>query len=121
VMHNRAGFFSLTEGWDPPPMRGKDSAQWLQQYHLRFTPNGIEVPKRNLGVVLCWDHAGWSKPAVETHLHGDTEVAQVGDDLVLVNGGTGISYREHVSDAVVWMSISGRKYAVRDEGLICQP
>lgn len=121
MMHNRAGFFSLTEGWDPPPMRGKDSAQWLQQYHLRFTPNGIEVPKRNLGVVLCWDHAGWSKPAVETHLHGDTEVAQVGDDLVLVNGGTGISYREHVSDAVVWMSIGGRKYAVRDEGLIRQP
>ena len=74
-----------------------------------------------MGVVLCWDHAGWSKPAVETHLHGDTEVAQVGDDLVLVNGGTGISYREHVSDAVVWMSIGGRKYAVRDEGLICQP
>lgn len=117
IMHGKTGFFSLSEGWDPPPMEGKDRSQWKPQYHLRFTPNGIEVPKRNLAVVLCPQYAGHSMPAVETRLQGETEVAQVGNDRILVNAGGGIATDECASASLLWMSIGGCAYEVDDGGI----
>lgn len=117
VMCHKTGFFSLSKGWDPPPMRGKDSAQWRQQYHLRFTPTGIEVAQRNLGVVLCLEHEYLQAPVVDARLAGETEVAAVGDDLVLVNQGKGIDYREHASAALIRLSINGVIYEVDDDGI----
>lgn len=116
-MHHRNGFFSLSEGFDPPPMKGKDNSQWHEQYHLRFTPSGIEVPVRNLGVVLCLAHAHLDAPPVETELVGDTEVAHVGQDLILVNQGKGIAYETYESDALILLSIGGRQFEVRDRGI----
>ena len=116
-MHHKNSFFSLTEGWDPPPMKGKDHAQWHQQYHLRFTPSGIEIPARNLGVILSMGHEHLNVPVVETELVGDTEVAHVGKDLVLVNQGKNIEYDSYKSDALISLSIQGNRYEVRDQGI----
>lgn len=117
IMHHKAGFFSLSEGWDPPPMGGKDNAQWLQQYHLRFTPSGIETPRRNLGVVLSWAHARRAKPPVETQVQDGVEAAVVGDDCVLIDGGTGIERAGYQPGDKAWLMIGGRVYHVSDEGI----
>lgn len=117
-MHHKNGFFSLTEGWDPPPMKGKDNAQWHQQYHLRFTPSGIETPARNLGVILSMGHEHLDAPVVETELVEDTEVGHVGGDLVLVNQGNDINYKTYKSDALILLSTGGRRYEVRDDGVV---
>ncbi len=116
-MYSRNGFFSLSEGWDPPPMGGKDSSQWKPQYHLRFTPTGIEAPKRNLAVVLCLEYAGHPRPAVETSLQGETEEAQVGDDRILVHTGSGVDTAECTSASLMWMSVGGYAYEVDDDGI----
>ena len=118
-MYHKTSFFSLSEGWDPPPMEGKDNAQWRQQYHLRFTPTSIEVPRRNLGVVLCVEHEHLQLPVVATWLEGDTEVAKVGEDLILVNQGKGIEYQDLKSEALVMLSVGGKMYEVGDEGILC--
>ena len=117
-MHHKNGFFTLTEGWDPPPMEGKDNAQWRQQYHLRFTPSGIDTPRRNLGVVLCFEHAHLQLPVVETLLDGKTEVARVGEDVILVNQSNGIDYQDHQSDALMRLVIGDQPYEVDDDGIV---
>jgi hypothetical protein len=117
-MHHKNGFFSLSEGWDPPPMKGKDGAQWLQQYHLRFTPSGIEIPKRNLGVVLCVEHEYLRLPIVETELSGDVEVAHVGDDLVMVNQGDQMVYEAYESNALMLLVVGEKTYEVGDDGIV---
>ena len=116
-MHHKNGFFTLTEGWDPPPMKGKDDSHWHPQYHLRFTPSGIESPRRNLGVVLTMTHEHLEAPKVETSRVGDTEVAVVGEDLVLVNQGAGILYESYQSDALILVSSGNQCYEVTDSGL----
>ncbi|MGA1197526.1 MAG: heparinase II/III domain-containing protein, partial [Candidatus Latescibacterota bacterium] len=116
-MHHKNSFFSLTEGWDPPPMKGKDHAQWHQQYHLRFTPSGIETPVRNLGVILSMGHEHLDVPVVDTERVGETEVGHVGDDLILVNQGNGIAYETYQNDALACLVLNGKTYAVHDGGI----
>ena len=117
MYHNNA-FFSLGEGWDPPPMRtGKDDSQWHQQYHLRFTPSGL-VSRRNLGVVLCPGHELLHRAEVQTERSGETEVARIGDDLVLVGGRDGVVYGNHRSDGVALLVVNGWRYELGDAGLV---
>ena len=117
-MYHNNGFFSLSEGWDPPPMRtGKDQSQWHQQYHLRFTPSGL-VSRRNLGVVLCPGHASLDRAEVQTGRSGDTEVARIGDDLVLVGGRDGVAYGSHRSDGLALLVVQGLTYVLRDVGVV---
>ncbi len=117
MYHNNA-FFSLSEGWDPPPMRtGKDDSQWHQQYHLRFTPSGL-VSRRNLGVVLCPGHGSLHRAEVRTERSGETEVARIGDDLVLVGGRDGVAYGNHRSDGLALLVVQGREYELRDAGVV---
>ena len=117
MSHNNA-FFSLSEGWDPQPMRtGKDDSQWHQQYHLRFTPSGL-VSRRNLGVVLCPGHGSLDRAEVRTERSGETEVARIGDDLVLVGGRDGVAYGNHRSDGLALLVVQGRGYELGDGGLV---
>ena len=117
MYHNNA-FFSLSEGWDPPPMRtGKDESQWGQQYHLRFTPSGL-VDRRNLGVVLCPGHGSLDRAEVRTGRSGETEVARIGDDLILVGGGDGVSYGEHRSAGLGLLVVQGHRYELGDGGVV---
>ena len=115
-MSHHNAFFSLSEGWDPPPARIKDDAQWYQQYHLRFTVSGF-AERRTLGVVLCPGHASLSRTQVQTE-HGDAaEVVRIGDDLVMVNQGGRMEYEGLSSEALVLLVVDGRRYEIADEGL----
>ena len=117
MYHNNA-FFSLSEGWDPPPMRtGKNESQWHQQYHLRFTPSGL-VGRRNLGVVLCPGHGSRDRAEVRTERSGKTEAARIGDDLVLVGGPDGVSYGEHRSAGLALLVVQGHTYELGDSGVV---
>jgi hypothetical protein len=115
-MFHENAFFSLSEGWDPPPSAVKSSEQWHLQYHLRFTPSGLK-PRRNLAVVLCPGHQSLSRTNVVAERVGETEVAQVGEDWVLVNQGQGIEYDGWRSDALAQLHIQGCRYEILDEGL----
>ncbi len=115
-MYHHNAFFSLSEGWDPPPAKIKDDAQWYQQYHLRFTASGL-VERRNLGVVLCPGHASLARAQVQTEREDAAEVARLGDDLVLVNQGDRMEHQGLSTEALALLIVDGRRYEVRDEGL----
>jgi hypothetical protein len=104
------GFFSLTEGWDPPPMTDKGGGQWAMQYHLRYTPSGL-TERRNLCVILCPGHKYLKKAMVETRREGTTEVAQIGSTELKVFGGGG-------ADIVAELLIERTRFAIGDQGLV---
>lgn len=115
-LYHHNSFFSLSEGFDPPPAAGRDGRQWLNQHHLRFTPAGL-VAARNLGVVLCPGHAGLSPAGVQTERVGNAEVARIGDDLLAVNMGGALDVEGISSDALAILRLGDRVYEVRDDGL----
>jgi hypothetical protein len=102
-------FFSQTEGWDPSPMARKDWAgEWPQQYHLRFTPVGLE-PARNLGVVLATSHRHLAQAEVVAGVDGEVETARIGeDDLRIYPPGA-----DHIAELVV----EGVTYRIDDDGI----
>jgi hypothetical protein len=111
------GFFSQTEGWDPPPMVKKGGDQWPMQYNLRFTPTGlvelpiygwVANPRRNLGVVLCPGHEYLERPTVETVRDGETEVARFGDVELRV-------FQER--EILAQVRIGNVEYAIGDAGI----
>jgi len=115
-MYHANAFFSLSEGWDPPPMVAKRNDQWHPQHHLRFTTSGL-APRRNLGVVLSPASRDIPSAKVTTELADRVELAHVGEDMVLVNQGAGID-REGVSEGAVAVVISGGgRYEVTDAGI----
>jgi hypothetical protein len=115
LCHENA-FFTLTEGWEPPPFRTKPSGQWREQYHLRFTPSDLMM-RRNLGVVLCPGHASLPRAQVVAERSGEAEIAYIGDDLVLVNQAEVMNYGGLRSDALAVLVVAGRQYEVREEGI----
>ncbi len=104
------GFFSLGEGWDPPPMTDKGGDQWPMQYHLRYTPSGL-VEKRNLGVILCPGHDHLENAVVQTRREDGVEIAEIGTTELRVFGAGG-------SDAVAELDVAGTRYVIGDQGLI---
>ena len=116
MVHEDA-FFTQSEGWDPPPTPIKDSDQWRQQYHLRFTPVHM-VARRNLAVVLCPGHASLQPAATVTERVGATEVAHIGEDLVLVNQTGRIEYEQFSLDALALLCVRGQHYALDEGGLV---
>jgi hypothetical protein len=115
-MYHQNGFFAITEGWDPPPKGAKANEQWLPQHRLRFTASGLE-PRRNLAVVLAPAHAGLERPSIEAERVGDTEVARIDGELVLVNQGKGIVFGEMQSDALTVLRVGEQRYE-RREGIL---
>jgi len=103
-------FFTLTEGWDPPPMarKGRDE-DWLQQYHLRFTPVGLERA-RNLGVILVGCHPFRKAAKVVPGLDGEVETATIGEDSVRVFP-PGENY-------IAELVVDGVTYLMGDEGIM---
>jgi hypothetical protein len=55
---------------------------------------------------------------VATERVGDTEVAHIEEDLVLVNQGGGIEYAGVGSDALSVVLIGRRRYEIGDEGIV---
>jgi hypothetical protein len=102
-------FYSMTEGWDPPPMARKSSDDdWLNQYHLRFTPVGM-LPARNLGVVLATSHRHREQAEVTPGVDGDVETAQIGEDSVRIFPPT--------ADRLAELVVEGVTYVVDDRGI----
>ena len=102
-------FFSMTEGWDPPPTARKSSdAEWQMQYNLRFTPVGM-APSRNLGVILSAAHEHRDGAEVNAGVDGGVETATIGDDSVRIHPpGEG-----HIAE----LGIQGMNYVIDDEGI----
>ncbi len=115
-MYHHNSFFSLSDGFDPPPAGGLHNPQWRLQHHLRFTPSGL-VTARNLGVVLCPGHEALEPAPVTTERIGDVEVAHIGDDLAAVNMGGAINVCGLDSDALAVLRLNGRTYEIRDDGV----
>ena len=115
-LYHANSFFSLSEGFDPPPFRTKPSADWLQQYHLRFTTSGLDT-RRSLGVVLSLGHASLRRAEVVAERAGAAEVAHIGGDLVMVNQAELMEYGDLRSDALALFVVKGRQYELRDEGI----
>jgi hypothetical protein len=102
-------FFTLTEGWDPPPMAKKGNDEvWQQQYHLRFTPVGM-IPSRNLGVVLAPSHNHLTEATVVTEIDGDVEVAHIGNDAIRIN--------PPGQQALAELVVDGTAYTIGDGGV----
>lgn len=116
LYHNNA-FFTMTEGWDPPPMSSDDDVLRHQQYHMRFTVSG-PYERQNLGVVLSPGHPSLQPAQVETERSGEAEIARIGEDLVLVNQGQSeVEYSGVRTDALALLTVQGRLYELRDQGL----
>jgi len=116
MMHHQNGVFSLTDGWDPPPADTKPSDQWFMQYHLRYMPVGL-VDRRTLGVVLCPGHGALRPPSVETERCDGTEVAHVGEDLLLTSDTGAIAYGPVAAECLAAAVIGDRVYRIGDAGL----
>lgn len=115
-LYHHNSFFSLSEGFFPPPGTSKPSDQWRNQHHLRFTPTGL-VLQRNLGVVLACGHEALSPARIETERIGDTEIARIGDDRIAVGMGAGIAVDELRTDAIAALSLGGAHYEITDDGI----
>jgi hypothetical protein len=119
ILCSRRSFFTMSEGWDPPTIKDKTNPAWAQQYHLRFTPGGLDS-QRNLGVILCPAHGHLKAPAVNTSSTGHAEVARIGDDSVFINqqlAGTMMSVDDRQTAARAVVMIEGCRYDVWQEGL----
>ena len=115
LCHTNA-FFSLTEGWDPPPSQVKDARQWANQYHLRFTPVGMPA-RHNLGVILCPGHQELQPAEVVTSREGGLETACLGDDRITIAPGEGTGCEGARPDAIAGMLLNGRCYEIGDWGI----
>jgi len=115
-LYHHNAFFTLTEGWDPPPMP-KPNVRWHPQYHLRFRPSAMAAQQR-LGVALCPGLASLGRANVVTERAGAAEVARIGDDLVLVNQGRVMEYQGRRSEALALLVVGGQRYELNDDGVL---
>jgi hypothetical protein len=115
-LNHQNSFFSLSEGWDPPPGSARPGDSWQNQYHLRFTATNL-ISRRNLGVVLCPSGADIHPSEVVTERSGDLEIAHIAEDAVVVDQGQGIEYGGVRSRALALMLLDGVRYEVSDDGI----
>ncbi len=110
-MWHRNGFFSLSEGWDPPPTVVKPNDQWHMQYHLRYTVAGHGA--RVLGVVLATGHPDAPLADVTTDLVDGVETARIGGDIV-------VKVAAHPSDVpIVSIETPSGVYHINGAGIKC--
>ncbi|MBN1809440.1 MAG: DUF4962 domain-containing protein [Planctomycetes bacterium] len=114
-MQHRNSFFSVTEGWDPPPRNWK-KGDILLQHNLRFCC--VDLKERgNLGVVLAPGHGTIKRADVESDFEGSIEVARIGEDLMLVRETGRIEYEDIATDALAVVVVDGRRYDIDDKGI----
>jgi len=116
VMQHGNGFFTIGEGWDPPPVTLKPNPQWHMQYHLRFTPAGY-AGRRVLGVVLCPVLADGVEPHVSTERVGGLELARFEADWVAVSEGTEVGHDGKVCEGIAMISLAGCVYGIGAAGV----
>lgn len=116
ILHHQNGYFTMSDGWDPPPTSVKANEEWRQQYHLRYTPSGLE-PQRNLGVLLCPGHDNLSPAQVTTERTETAEIAHIGADTVLVGHESRISHGGIDVDAPIMLNLGDIQYVITDTGV----
>lgn len=109
-------FFTLSEGWDPPPLAGPNEKPWRMQYNLRFTPSGL-VERRNLGVLLCPEHAHLAAAKVETARTENGDWARVGDAEMLVGQGETMELGSVRAEGIALVAVAGQHYRIDANGL----
>ena len=114
-LYHRNAFFSITQGWDPPPMPSRGVADRPMQYHLRFTASELS-PQRNLGVVLAVGHERLPRAEVAAERAGAAEAARIGEDRVFVNQGEEMECEGFRSRALAVMLLDGARYEITDAG-----
>lgn len=115
-LYHHNAFFTLTEGWDPPPQSAKSNAQWYMQYNLRFTTSGFG--HRTLGVVLCPGHVQLPPATVTAQRIDNVEVAQIGANRVAIRQGETMMFEGQESEALIALAVDDRRYEVSVMGLI---
>lgn len=115
-LYHRNSFFTLSEGWDPPPGGVKQNELWYNQYNLRFTTGGY-ADRRTVGVVLRPEYPGWSPPPLGTERSDGAEIAQIGGDRVLINEGEGMTVDGQTTHALIVAQVAGQLYTVDDTGI----
>ena len=114
VLFHQNGFFVETSGWQPEPQSLKKNEQWLMQYHLRFSPD-LCFDRLNLAVILCPSHAALSPPKVETRFVDHMEIAQIGDDLIVVAPAGRATHGGHQAEGPALVIADGYTYQVTAE------
>ena len=115
-LYQHESFITVSEGWDPPPGKGKPNNQWHNQYHLRFTPTAYDS-KRNLGVILAPSYPGHKSPEVISKREGDAEIANVGGDLIAINQAEEMEVAGLTTSALAIVSTSGATYEITVAGI----
>jgi len=107
-LYSANAFFSLSEGWDPPPM---DADERPPQYHLKFTPVGI-LDRLNLGVVLACGAPRRPRVRMTGETAEGRETVRVGDDTVTVFPAA------QPGEALARLAVEGAAYEIRDIGVM---
>jgi len=119
LMWHAAGFFSLTEGWDPAPsatMKSQLQQEWRPQHHLRFTPLDMQS-QVNFAAILCPSHADLKPPFVRTVSTGGGEAAHVGGDLLLIEQFEPTDEEDKEQGALAVLTVQGQRYEITDTGI----
>ncbi len=119
VLFHRVGFFTLAEGWEPPPRQSVRASQWHPQYHLRFSPSGL--PNRlSLGVLLRPSAPALPPCPVRTDLVDGVEVAELGADRIYLSGYHGVNCAAMKGDGLAVLLLGGARYDLTPEGVACR-
>jgi hypothetical protein len=115
-LHHGNGYFSTSEGWDPPFMDSRKSAQWQPQHHIKFSLPGLGGEGR-LGVLLFPRLKSETCESPVTLRSGNAEVARLGDDLVIVNQGAEGTHDKFSTQKLALLVLGGSRYEIGIDGL----
>lgn len=116
VLYHRVGFFTLSEGWEPPPRQSPRASQWHPQYHLRFTPSGL--PGRMcLGVLLRPSSPVIPPRPVQTAIVDGIETAELGADRIYLAGYQGLQCGDVHGDGLAVLCLGHHRYDLMPEGI----
>jgi hypothetical protein len=106
-MYRKNSYWTLTEGWDPPPQTGISGDERRNQFHLRISTGNL-VESLRLPVIIRGETAG--DPASSFHWRKDKgfETAIFPDSSVSV---------AHSGPIVARLSCAGNDYTIDGRGL----
>ena len=116
VMFHRVGFFTQTEGWQPPPRQSPRASQWHNQHHLRFSPSGF-AGRLTLGVLLCPSTDSLPPCPVQTALIDGVETAELGEDRVYLSSYHGVDCPAGKSEGLGILILGGTRYDLLPDGI----
>ena len=117
VMYHRVGFFTQTQGWEPPPRQSPRASQWHNQHHLRFSVSGFAA-RLSLGVLLRPSTDILPPCPIRTALVDGVETAELGEDRIFLSGYHGLDTPFGRSEGIAVLSLGGLRYDLTPEGVV---